>query len=149
MYKYEYYQYTKLKIRNTSTLKGHNAIFMLGFLCVSSTLNIFEPLLVEITTANKNIKCLASNTTKININFWNFTNCFIHILIRCFFLNFTYRPEPSAGMSIFWKVMEAIFREIGMVSDGHLKMIWACAMARMMPLTDSDSVANLALQFLS
>ncbi len=69
MYKYEYYQYTKLKIRNTSTLKGHNAIFMLGFLCVSSTLNIFEPLLVEITTANKNIKCLASNTTKININF--------------------------------------------------------------------------------
>ena len=61
----------------------------------------------------------------------------------------TYSPDTEAGMSIFWKVTEATLRVIGTVSDGHLKMICACATALPTAFTDSASVTNLAFQFLS
>ncbi len=47
------------------------------------------------------------------------------------------------------KRMEATLRLIGTVSDGHLKMIWACAIVRMMALTAALSFLNLALKFKS
>ena len=61
----------------------------------------------------------------------------------------TYSPVPSVGMSMFWKVMEATFRVIGTVSDGHLKMICAWAMALIAAATDSLSVTYFAFQLLS
>ncbi len=63
--------------------------------------------------------------------------------------NYTHMPITFAGMSIFWNEMETTWRLIGTVSDGHLKMIWACAMARMAALIDSESVSYLAFQLLS
>ncbi len=64
-------------------------------------------------------------------------------------IHVTHSPVIFAGMSTFWKVIEVMLRVIGTVSDGHLKMICACATARIAALTDSESVTYLALQLLS
>jgi hypothetical protein len=36
---------------------------------------------------------------------------------------YTYNPETSAGIGPLWYLMEATSRMMGMVREGHLKMI--------------------------
>jgi hypothetical protein len=51
--------------------------------------------------------------------------CFFPELRASFFVNITYSPVSSAGIKMFWKVMETGLRVMGTAREGQLKRIWA------------------------